>query len=63
MLRAALLVFGGLLVFVGTIWFLQGSGVLAGSPMTGQRRWQINGAGAVLGGAIVIAANARRPRR
>jgi len=62
MLRFVLLAIGGLLVFVGTIWFLQGSGVLLGSPMTGQLRWQINGAGAVLGGAIVIAANLRRPR-
>ena len=64
MLRIVLLVFGALLIFVGTIWFLQGAGILLGSPMTGQTRWQINGALAAVGGLLIVAANwKRRPRK
>ncbi|MCC7010718.1 MAG: hypothetical protein IT184_18045 [Acidobacteria bacterium] len=63
MLRIALLVFGGLLVLVDAVWFLQGIGALLGSPMTGQTRWQINGALAALGGLLIIGANVRRRRR
>lgn len=62
MLRWSLLVVGALLVFVGVIWYLQGSGILLGSPMTGQTRWRTNGGFAALGGAIIIAANWRRRR-
>ena len=61
-LRIVLLVVGGLLTFIGTIWFLQGVNVLPGSSMTGQTRWAVNGALAVLGGVLVIAANWRRRR-
>jgi len=32
---------GGLLLFVGTVWFLQGISVLAGSFMSGQPRWAV----------------------
>lgn len=63
MLRRSLLAMGTVLVLVGTIWFLQGAGFLLGSPMTGQSRWQINGALAAIGGALIIAANWRRGRR
>jgi hypothetical protein len=62
MLRTGLLVVGAALVFVGTIWFLQGMNVLPGSFMTGQRRWAVNGALAALGGALVLIANWRRGR-
>jgi hypothetical protein len=62
MLRIVLLIVGCLLTFVGTIWFLQGIGVLPGSFMTGQARWAINGALAATGGIIVIAVNWRRRR-
>jgi hypothetical protein len=60
MLRIVLLIVGGLLIFVGTIWFLQGSGVLLGSPMSGQSRGQINGAGAAIGGLLIVVANWKR---
>ena len=62
MLRTLLLVCGGLLTFVGTIWFLQGINVIPGSYMTGQTRWPVNGSLAALGGLIVIGANWRRHR-
>jgi len=34
---------GGSLLFVGTVWFLQGINVLPGSFMSGQPRWAVNG--------------------
>jgi len=63
MFRIVLLIVGAALVFVGTIWFLQGVSLLPGSFMTGQRRWAINGALAIVGGALVLIANWRRGRR
>jgi hypothetical protein len=62
MFRIALLVLGGLFVLIGSVWFFQGIGWLAGSPMTGQTRWVINGSLTALGGLLIIAANWKRPR-
>jgi hypothetical protein len=62
MLRILLLVIGGVLTFVGSIWFMQGINVIPGSFMTGQTRWAVNGALAAIGGIIVLAANWRRRR-
>lgn len=42
------LVLGGLITLIGAVWFLQGIGTLAGSPMTGQTRW------AVIGGILLV---------
>ena len=43
-MKAFLSICGGLLVAIGTIWFLQGINVLPGSFMTGQTKWAVIGA-------------------
>jgi hypothetical protein len=45
---------GALMVLVGFIWFLQGIGVLHGSPMTGEALWAIVGPILALAGAAMI---------
>jgi len=60
-MRIALNLCGGFLVFVGTVWFLQGINVLPGSFMTGQVKWAvIGGAALCAGSALLIFANRRR---
>ena len=51
---------GVLLVLMGTIWFFQGINVLPGSFMTGQTRWAVNGAIAVVAGVVLLALSRRR---
>lgn len=52
---------GSLLVFLGTIWCLQGLNVLPGSFMTGQIRWAEYGGIAVgVGIALLFAGKAGR---
>jgi hypothetical protein len=49
------LVAGLLLVLLGTIWALQGLGLLRGSMMTGQSLWLVIGAiAALLGLGLVL---------
>ena len=61
-MRIALSLLGALCVLMGGVWFLQGINVLPGSFMTGQTRWAIYGALAILfGGALLVAARRRRP--
>ena len=63
-MRISLNIAGGLLMLIGCVWFLQGLGLLQGSPMTGQIRWAvIGGAAAVAGLGVLVAANRRRPDR
>ena len=63
-MRIALTVVGALLDLVGTVWFLQGINVLPGSFMTGQTRWAVYGALAIVAGvALIVYANRRRPAR
>jgi len=59
-MRALITIIGILLVILGTVWVLQGVNVLPGSFMTGDVRWAIYGAIAVVGGIILIAASRRR---
>jgi hypothetical protein len=60
-MRIVLKVAAVLLVVMGTIWLLQGVGVLPGSFMTGQTQWAIYGGVAVIVGAgLAVAANRRR---
>jgi hypothetical protein len=49
-MRTVLAVFGVLLILIGFGWFLQGIGVLPGSFMTGEIRWAVYGAVAVVVG-------------
>jgi hypothetical protein len=53
-LRLGLLGLGVLLVITGTVWIVQGIGVLKGSFMTGQAFWAWMGAIAVLIGLPLI---------
>jgi hypothetical protein len=59
-MRIVLRLVGGLLVIVGSIWFLQGVNVLPGSFMTGQIRWAVNGGISVVVGIIVLVAAAKK---
>lgn len=47
-------ILGVLVILMGCVWFLQGANILPGSVMTGDPQWSINGAIAILVGAIVI---------
>ena len=52
---------GVLLVFMGTVWFLQGINVLPGSFMTGQTKWAVRGGvAAIVGIAVLLWANRKR---
>ena len=42
--RIVTLIIGALLMAIGVVWFLQGIGSLAGSPMTGVSFWAFAGA-------------------
>jgi hypothetical protein len=53
-MKLALRIAAGLLMFVGTVWFLQGINVLPGSFMSGQTRWAENGATAFVTGLILV---------
>ncbi len=53
---------GGFAVLSGVVWFLQGINILPGSFMTGQIRWAVYGAIAVvIGIALLVRANRRKP--
>lgn len=45
---------GALLVLIGTVWTLQGAGVLPGSFMTGSRFWLVVGLVCVVAGAVLL---------
>jgi hypothetical protein len=61
MKRAILLVVGVLLALIGAVWTLQGSGVISGSGMSGQRLWLLIGLVALVAGILLLVTNARRP--
>ena len=58
-MRTTLNVIGGILIFFGIVWILQGVNILPGSFMTGQMQWAVYGAMAVAVGALMLVA-ARR---
>jgi hypothetical protein len=60
--RIVLNVAGTLAVLMGTIWVLQGINVLPGSFMTGQIRWAVYGAIAIILGVLILR-RANRPSR
>ena len=55
-MKRTLRIVGLTLVIVGTIWLLQGIGVLPGSFMTGQIRWAVYGGIAVAAGISILVA-------
>jgi uncharacterized protein YjeT (DUF2065 family) len=54
--KRTLRIVGLTLMIVGTIWLLQGIGVLPGSFMTGQIRWAAYGGIAVAAGISILVA-------
>jgi len=60
-MKIVLNIVGAVLVFIGSVWFLQGINVLPGSFMTGQMKWAVYGGIAVVAGVVLlVAANRRR---
>jgi hypothetical protein len=60
-MRIGLNVVAVLLIVMGSIWFLQGIGVLLGSFMSGETQWEFYGAITALAGvALAVFANRRR---
>jgi hypothetical protein len=62
-MKIVLRVIGGLLVLMGTIWFLQGANVLTAgqSPMIGDTRWEYyGGLAALIGLALLVVASRKK---
>ena len=60
-MRTLSLVVGGIAILAGGIWILQGTGVLPGSFMTGQRMWLIIGIIVAIVGVALAYNGIRRP--
>lgn len=48
-----LLIIGIIVILIGTIWMLQGVGILPGSVMTGDPFWARVGSGMMIGGLVL----------
>jgi hypothetical protein len=62
-MRTLSLVIGGIAILAGAVWILQGSGVLPGSFMTGQRMWLIIGIIVAIVGLAIGYNGIRRPAK
>ncbi|HXN02819.1 MAG TPA: hypothetical protein VN973_13170 [Candidatus Dormibacteraeota bacterium] len=62
-MRTLSLVIGGIAILAGAVWILQGSGVLPGSFMTGQRMWLIIGIIVGIVGLTLAYNGIRRPAK
>ena len=61
-MKIALNIIGVVLILLGGLWFLQGMNVLRGNVMSGQPQWVvIGGIAAVVGIALLVFANRRKP--
>lgn len=60
-LRGMLITVGALLAIAGTVFALQGFGVLGGSSMSGSHFWAAAGPVIAIAGLLILAAGARRP--
>jgi hypothetical protein len=60
-MRIGSLILGVIAILGGGVWILQGSGVLPGSFMTGQRMWLIIGIVVALVGMALAYNGIRRP--
>lgn len=58
-MRLGLRLVGFVLLFMGTVWFFQGVGLLPGSFMSGQPRWAVNGVIAVAVGLVFLVLSRR----
>lgn len=54
MLKTIVKVIAGLIILSGGIWILQGFSILPGSYMSGNPQWAVNGAIAVVIGAVIF---------
>jgi drug/metabolite transporter superfamily protein YnfA len=59
-MRSAATLFGALLALAGTVFFLQGIGLLHGSTMTGETTWAIIGPILAAVGVALISVGQRR---
>lgn len=50
-MRIVLQVIAGLVALIGAVWVLQGLNILPGSFMTGDIKWAVIGAAAIISGA------------
>jgi hypothetical protein len=60
-MRIGSLILGVIGILVGAVWILQGSGVIPGSFMTGQRMWLIIGIMVAIVGLALAYNGIRRP--
>jgi len=60
--KAVLVVLGALVAAIGAVWFFQGIGSLAGSPMTGVTFWAFAGALFVVAGLILVVVGVSKRR-
>jgi hypothetical protein len=60
-MRPSRLVIALVLVLVGAVWIGQGSGLIAGSAMTGSPFWGVMGVVLVAAAAVVLFLARRRP--
>jgi uncharacterized membrane protein YidH (DUF202 family) len=58
-MRFALVIIGIIMVAIGAVWILQGTGMLPGSVMSGQQMWAIIGAIVLVIGIVVLIVGAR----
>ena len=61
-MRWTLVIVGGLLILVGGVWMLQGSGAIGGSFMSGSSLWFVIGLIGVLAGIAIVVQGVRRRR-
>jgi hypothetical protein len=54
MLKMIVKVIAGLIILSGGVWILQGFNILPGSYMSGYPQWAVNGAIAVMIGAVIF---------
>jgi hypothetical protein len=62
-MRLGSLILGLIAIIAGGVWILQGSGVLPGSFMTGQRMWLVIGIIVAVVGLALAYNGIRRPTR
>jgi hypothetical protein len=62
-MRIGSLILGVIAIVAGCVWILQGSGVLPGSVMSGQRMWLIIGIIVAIVGLALAYNGIRRPAR